>query len=126
MILKIKTHFDAAHKLQNYDGKCSNLHGHRWEVVFSFRGPVNTTSGMMVDFSVIKPMVNSILPDHSYLNEVYDLSEPTAERLVCCIFNDTTKALAELNLGVELERVELFESPECSVVLDNRRDCCCQ
>ena len=126
MILKIKTHFDAAHKLQNYDGKCSNLHGHRWEVIFCFKGAINVDSGMVVDFSVIKPVVNRILPDHKYLNEVYDLSEPTAERLVCCIFNDTAKAIKDADLGIELEQIELYESPECSVIIDNRRSCCCQ
>lgn len=126
MLLKIRTHFDAAHKLQNYCGKCSNLHGHRWDVIFSFQGPVDIESGMVIDFSIVKPLINSILPDHAYLNEVYDLSEPTAERLVCCIFNDTTKALKEAGLDIILEQVELFESPECSVVITNRRDCCCQ
>ncbi len=32
MRLQYRFHFDAAHQLPNYSGKCANLHGHRWEV----------------------------------------------------------------------------------------------
>ena len=30
--LKTKASFDSAHFLKDYDGKCSNIHGHRWTV----------------------------------------------------------------------------------------------
>ena len=32
------THFDAAHYLRNYKGKCANTHGHRWEVLVKISG----------------------------------------------------------------------------------------
>lgn len=32
-ILKTEASFDSAHFLSGYDGKCSNLHGHRWRIV---------------------------------------------------------------------------------------------
>ena len=31
--LTVENSFDSAHFLHGYDGKCSNLHGHRWRVV---------------------------------------------------------------------------------------------
>ena len=31
-ILKTEASFDSAHFLSGYDGKCSNLHGHRWRI----------------------------------------------------------------------------------------------
>ena len=31
--LKTESSFDSAHFLKGYDGKCRNLHGHRWRVV---------------------------------------------------------------------------------------------
>lgn len=31
--LKTENSFDSAHFLKGYDGKCRNLHGHRWRVV---------------------------------------------------------------------------------------------
>ena len=30
--LKTKASFDSAHFLKDYEGKCSNIHGHRWTV----------------------------------------------------------------------------------------------
>ncbi len=30
--LKVKSHFDAAHRIRDYKGKCSRTHGHRWDV----------------------------------------------------------------------------------------------
>ena len=32
-ILKTEASFDSAHFLAGYNGKCSNLHGHRWKIV---------------------------------------------------------------------------------------------
>ena len=37
--LKTESCFDAAHFLSDYDGKCENLHGHRWRVVAYLRVP---------------------------------------------------------------------------------------
>ena len=31
--IRIEESFDSAHFLAGYDGKCSNLHGHRWRIV---------------------------------------------------------------------------------------------
>ena len=31
-LLKTKAAFDSAHFLSGYNGKCSNIHGHRWTV----------------------------------------------------------------------------------------------
>ena len=31
--IKTEASFDSAHFLKGYQGKCSNLHGHRWRVV---------------------------------------------------------------------------------------------
>lgn len=31
-ILKTEQSFDSAHFLAGYEGKCRNLHGHRWKI----------------------------------------------------------------------------------------------
>lgn len=28
----VKAHFDAAHYIKDYDGKCNREHGHRWNI----------------------------------------------------------------------------------------------
>ena len=35
-ILKTESSFDSAHFLSGYEGKCSNLHGHRWRIVLAY------------------------------------------------------------------------------------------
>lgn len=57
-ITKVFT-FDAAHRLQNHDGKCANLHGHTYRVEVTVEGPIldepgSPAFGMVLDFSDLK------------------------------------------------------------------------
>ena len=56
--LKTESAFDAAHFLSDYDGKCENLHGHRWRVIAWIEVDELQTSGqekdMVVDFGDFK------------------------------------------------------------------------
>lgn len=36
-ILKTEQSFDSAHFLGGYEGKCRNIHGHRWRVVIEVK-----------------------------------------------------------------------------------------
>ena len=48
-IVKTEDSFDSAHFLARYNGKCRNIHGHRWRVVIEIAGE-NLDDGMVVDF----------------------------------------------------------------------------
>ena len=52
--LQTKASFDAAHFLWKYEGKCRNIHGHRWNVVAKIKSQEleqeGQTRGMVVDF----------------------------------------------------------------------------
>ena len=56
--LKTEHSFDAAHFLYGYEGKCSNIHGHRWRVVLEVSGEELTDEGqmrgMLIDFGDLK------------------------------------------------------------------------
>lgn len=89
MIYELKTHahFDAAHFLTDYFGKCENLHGHRWNVEVSIcsddlKGD-GTEKGMVCDFGRFKNLVKEIVDefDHTFLVEEGSLSEKTLELL---------------------------------------------
>ncbi len=45
--------FDAAHHLHDYEGKCKNLHGHTYKVIFGLSGYTDSR-GLMIDFGDIK------------------------------------------------------------------------
>lgn len=61
--------FDAAHFLSNYNGKCHNIHGHRWRVVACVQGKL--TNGMLVDFGILKAYLKEQCDyfDHSFIVE---------------------------------------------------------
>lgn len=46
--------FDAAHFLAGYQGKCKNLHGHRWRVLVTVYEQELENNGMVVDFGDLK------------------------------------------------------------------------
>lgn len=73
-ILTSEGSFDAAHFLTKYEGKCKNIHGHRWRVVVSISG--NLDNGMVVDFGDLKNDIKSLVDyfDHSLIVEKGSLS----------------------------------------------------
>ena len=46
--------FDSAHFLKNYDGKCANLHGHRWRVLVEVKAEKLGDDSMVIDFTDLK------------------------------------------------------------------------
>jgi 6-pyruvoyltetrahydropterin/6-carboxytetrahydropterin synthase len=57
--------FDASHRLLHYEGKCRNLHGHRWRVEVWLTGEPDNRTGILVDFNVIKEVVERF--DHQVI-----------------------------------------------------------
>jgi 6-pyruvoyltetrahydropterin/6-carboxytetrahydropterin synthase len=69
MILTTEASFDAAHFLTNYEGKCKNIHGHRWKIVLSIKG--EEKNGMVVDFGILKDDLKKECDyfDHTFIVE---------------------------------------------------------
>ncbi len=108
--------FDAAHHLHAYEGKCKNLHGHTYKVVFGISGFADQR-GLVIDFGDIKEIWKNeieIFLDHRYLNEVLPPMNTTAENMVVWIYEKMAAALkgrtAQYN-GIRVEFVRLFETP---------------
>ena len=114
--LKIKSHFDAAHLLKGYPGKCANLHGHTWKYMLTLTGVDLDSLGMLVDFSVIKAIMKTEVEDlfdHAYLNDKL-VSNPTAENIAHEIYSRVNYLILGLNLT--LSSVEVWESENCSAI----------
>jgi len=77
--------FEAAHRLPNVpaDHKCSKLHGHSYRVIVTVVGQVEQEAGWVMDFAEIKRVVEPIIEklDHSCLNDIEGLENPTSEML---------------------------------------------
>ena len=106
--------FDAAHHLHAYEGKCMNLHGHTYKVVFGISGFLDDR-GLMIDFGDIKEIWKKeieIFLDHRYLNETLPPMNTSAENMVYWIFEKMAEALTRFeNQGARVEFVRLFETP---------------
>jgi 6-pyruvoyltetrahydropterin/6-carboxytetrahydropterin synthase len=115
--ISVEQHFDAAHALRGYQGKCEALHGHRFRVVVKIRASQIDDIGLAYDFTVLKQQLKDILYkfDHSYLNEVlpFDKINPSSENIALTIYNEFQPRLA--GAPVSLSCVEVWESPEQGV-----------
>ena len=77
--------FDAAHRLTGVPSthKCSAMHGHTFEVEIHLKGPVDPQTGFIMDFGDVAKVCDPIIQrlDHSVLNEIPGLENPTSENL---------------------------------------------
>lgn len=111
--LTLQAAFDAAHLLPSHPGKCSRLHGHRWKVEAEFKGKLDRSTGMLLDFSILKEIISSVLPDHSYLND--EIKNPTAELLAVKIFGDINRELMDNKIeSAKLTAITIWESEHAS------------
>jgi 6-pyruvoyltetrahydropterin/6-carboxytetrahydropterin synthase len=110
--VSVRRHFDAAHWLRCYRGKCENVHGHRWEVVVTVAGTELDADGMAFDFTELKRSLDGVLErfDHHNLNEVapFDTLNPSSENIAREVFGQLQAVLP----GVHIAQVEVYESPD--------------
>lgn len=123
--------FDGAHFLTDYQGKCENLHGHRWRVEATIevdalqRG--GEMEGMVIDFAQFKQALRQLTGrlDHMFIVEEGSLADET---LACLehegfeLFtvpwrttaeNFATYFYGELEkLGYPVAQVEVDETPD--------------
>ena len=127
--LKTENSFDSAHFLKGYNGKCRNLHGHRWRVVVEIAADQlkdeGQTRGMLEDFSDLNnDLEDNYDFDHSLIYEKGALKGATiaalqAEefRMIEVGFRPTaehfSKYFYELmsEKGFPIHRVEVYETP---------------
>ncbi len=123
--------FEAAHALHNYDGKCSRLHGHSYQLFVTVIGePVSAPSspklGMVMDFGLLKRIVNEEIIDkydHSvvlneqscfhgdgsqmFSNVIVVPFQPTCENM---LLHFASKIQPRLPEGVSLSQLKLYET----------------
>ncbi|MCE5313625.1 MAG: 6-carboxytetrahydropterin synthase QueD [Armatimonadota bacterium] len=89
--ITIEDSFDAAHRLPNYQGDCSRVHGHTYKVQARFRADMLDSVGMAIDFRMAKEILRETLNimDHHYINELPEFSDqnPTAENIARFIYD---------------------------------------
>ena len=101
----VKTHFSGAHFLNEYKGKCENLHGHNWLVETTLCGENLDKAGMLYDFKLLKQDLKEIMNefDHTLLNDHPEFKDqnPSAEIIARFIFNRLKNIITIDNVTVK-------------------------
>ena len=133
--LSVLFEFAASHRLYRPDlseqenhklfGKCSNPngHGHNYTLTVNVSGPVDATTEMIIDASLLKEVVErEVLQDvdHKDLNRDTPWLEgrvPTTEVLAHAIFERLALAVSEARGTARLDSVTLQETRRISVTV---------
>jgi 6-pyruvoyltetrahydropterin/6-carboxytetrahydropterin synthase len=114
----VEGHFDCAHYLREYRGKCENIHGHRYTVRVRLKMMKLNEIGLAYDFTNLKGFLKEITGkfDHTSLNEVppFDKMNPSAENIARTIYAELRLKMAAE--PVNLSAVEVWETPEQGAV----------
>ena len=134
--LTVKTHFSAAHRLaipslsfeenQEIYGKCArpNGHGHNYHLEVTVAGEIDSRTGMLVDLVGLQKAIDEYVVepfDHTFLNkDIAYFAEvvPTAENIAVRIAELLRSPVEDL--GVELDKIKLIESPNNSCEINCR------
>jgi 6-pyruvoyltetrahydropterin/6-carboxytetrahydropterin synthase len=95
---------ESAHRLPNVPAghKCARLHGHSFRVEIHVSGPVDPQLGWVMDFADVKAAFDPLFRqlDHTYLNDVPGLENPTSENLARWIWQKLEPSLPKLSAVV--------------------------
>lgn len=123
--------FEGAHALMNYNGKCKNIHGHSYILYVTVVGEAKTDpngpdNGMVIDFKLLKDIVNKNIIDKfdhalvleegtplsnelstEYPNVYLTNFRPTTENLICFFAQAIKENLPQ---GINLYSLKLHET----------------
>lgn len=116
--------FEAAHRISNYNGQCSNIHGHSYILHVTVSGEPSPDTDIIFDFKDLKKIVEAeiiSLFDHALILKkgntqtdsidsfkiLYLDKEPTAETMLEFMAHQIAPQLPHL---IRLKRLKLFET----------------
>ena len=91
--VKIITQFAAAHRLENFKGKCESLHGHNWKVEVFLGGKDLDDTGLLMDFGEViargnaREIQNNVRVIEAYLGRGA-ISKAAPTRVATCRHSD--------------------------------------
>ena len=113
-VVSVQAHYDSAHFLRNYHGKCEKLHGHRYVVELALAANELNESGIAFDFVDIKKHLRALADhlDHENINELppFDVVEPSAENQAR-YFYDEMRRLLPKPMSDAVLYIRVWETP---------------
>lgn len=107
--LKSEHSFDSAHFLANYEGKCRNIHGHRWRIIIEIMSSsLNTEEaldGMIVDFSTLK---KDIKDEVDYFDHALIIEKGSMKASTLTVLKDENIRIVEVDFRPTAERFSKY------------------
>ena len=113
-VVSVQAHYDSAHFLRNYHGKCERLHGHRYVIEIALTAETLDEAGIAFDFVHIKKHLRDLANelDHENLNDIppFDVIEPSAENQARYFHDELKRRLPE-PMGQAILYARVWETP---------------
>lgn len=113
-IVSVQAHYDSAHFLRHYKGKCERLHGHRYVVELALATDELDRSGIAFDFVDIKRNLRELADylDHNNLNDLppFDTIEPSAENQAKYFYDEMKRRLPP-RMAESIVYARVWETP---------------
>jgi 6-pyruvoyltetrahydropterin/6-carboxytetrahydropterin synthase len=113
-VVSVQAHYDSAHFLRNYHGKCERMHGHRYVVELALTSSELDQAGIAFDFVIVKKHLRDLADrlDHENLNELppFDELEPSAENQARYFYEEMKRLLPD-NMSGAVLYVKVWETP---------------
>jgi len=142
-VITRRLEFDAAHRILGHEGKCANLHGHRYAAEISVSAGLDSI-GRVIDYGVIKERIGSWIDkywdhnillhkddlllevfnkskDHDKSKSYYDITKipyvmscnPTAENIARELYAKCNQLFNIDEQILTMEQVRIYETPNC-------------
>ena len=113
-MVSVQAHYDSAHFLRHYKGKCERLHGHRYVVEMALATAELDKAGIAFDFVDVKRNLRELADylDHNNLNDLppFDTLEPSAENQAK-YFYDEMKRRLPARMAEAIVYARVWETP---------------
>jgi len=113
-VVSVQAHYDSAHFLRNYRGKCERLHGHRYVVELALTSNDLDAAGIAFDFVIVKRFLRQLADylDHENLNDLepFTVLEPSAENQAKWFWEELKKGFPP-EIGDAMVYTRVWETP---------------
>ena len=113
-VVSVQAHYDSAHYLRNYQGKCERLHGHHYVIEVALMADELNRAGIAYDFVDVKHHLRELADrlDHENLNDLEPFTqlEPSAENQARYFYDELKRRLPP-GMGEALVYTRVWETP---------------
>jgi len=126
--------FDAGHRILGHEGKCANLHGHRYSAEVTVTAAKLDNLDRVLDFSEVKRVIGEFIEDNWDHNMILHKDDPllrlrsvdfgpkdpyildnnpTAEVLAETLLHIADSMLITEKIPARVTHVRMYETPNC-------------